>query len=56
LADGKKEEFYGTLKEIFTEQLQRFDFLLIHASYAVNYDYIAAIKYGEVVLTTGGVI
>lgn len=53
LADGGKEEFYGTLKEVFTEQLQRFDFLFIHASYAVNYDYIEAVKYGEVVLVSG---
>lgn len=53
LADGKTEEFYGTLKEVFQEQLQRFDFLFIHASYAVNYDYIAAVKYAEIALVNG---
>jgi len=53
LTDGRKEEFYGTLKEVFEEQLQRVDFLFIHASYAVNYDYVAAVKYDEVILTTG---
>ena len=53
LADGRKEAFYGTLKEAYQEQLQKFDFLLIHASYAVNYDYIAAAKYKEVILTNG---
>ena len=55
LSNGRKEEFYGALKDVFSEQLQKFDFLLIHASYAVNYDYIAAVKYSEVVLINGGV-
>ncbi len=53
LADGKKEEFYGTLKEEYQEQLQRFDFLFIHASYVVNYDYIATVKYDELILKSG---
>ena len=51
LADGKKEEFYGILKEVYEEQLKKSDFLLIHASYAVNYDYIAVMKFNEVILT-----
>jgi DNA-binding LytR/AlgR family response regulator len=53
LTDGRKTEFYGTLKEIYQQQLQKFDFLLIHASFAVNYDYISALKYDEVVLADG---
>ena len=53
LADGRKEEFYGTLKAAYQEQLQRFDFLFIHVSYVVNYDYIAAVKYDELLLTDG---
>ena len=53
LANGNSEEFYGTLKEVYEEQLQKFDFLFIHASYAVNYDYVVAVKYDEVLLTTG---
>ena len=53
LADGRKEEFYGTLKEVYQEQLQRFDFILIHASFVVNYDYIAVAKYEEMVLIDG---
>ena len=53
LADGRKEAFYGVLKDVYEAQLQKFDFLLIHASYAVNYDYIAVAKYGEMVLTAG---
>jgi len=51
LADGRKEEFYGTLKEVYQEQLQKFDFLLIHTSYVVNYNYIAVAKYNEIILT-----
>ena len=50
LADGRKEEFYGSLKEMYQEQLKRFDFLFIHASYVVNYDYITAIKYDQLFL------
>jgi DNA-binding LytR/AlgR family response regulator len=53
LAAGKREEFYGTLKEVYQEQLQRFDFLFVHASYVVNYDYIAAVKYDELILMDG---
>lgn len=51
LADGKKEEFYGSLKEIYNEQLQKFDFMFIHASYVVNYDYVTAVKYNQLFLT-----
>ena len=53
LSNGRTEEFYGTLKEVYQDQLKRFDFIFIHASYVVNYDYIAAAKYNEVVLTDG---
>ena len=51
LKDGRKEAFYGTLKSIYQEQLQNFDFLFIHASYIVNYDYVATLKYDELLLT-----
>ena len=50
LADGRKEEFYGSLKDVYEEQLKRFDFLFIHASYAVNYDYVTALKFNQVSL------
>ena len=53
LADGRTQEFYGTLKEVYGEQLQRFDFILIHNSCAVNYDYIAVAKYDEMLLMDG---
>ena len=29
LRDGRKEEFYGSLKEVYQNQLKRFDFLFI---------------------------
>jgi len=54
LADGKKEEFYGTLNEVYQAQLEGLDFLFIHTSYVVNYDYIKAVRYKEVILTTDG--
>ena len=50
LADGRKEEFYGSLKDVYNEQLERYDFLYIHASYAVNYDYITSIKYNQLIV------
>ena len=53
LTDGRKEAFYGMLKEVYQEQLQRFDFIFIHASYVVNYDYIAIAKYDEMILIDG---
>jgi len=53
LADGRKEAFYGTLKDVYQEQLQRFDFIFIHASCIVNYDYIAVAKYDEMILVDG---
>jgi len=49
LAGGKQEEFYGSIKEAY-EQLKRFDFLFIHKSYVVNYDYITALKFNQVSL------
>ena len=48
LADGRTEEFYGAMKEIYQEQLKKFDFLFIHTSYIVNYDYITALKFNQV--------
>lgn len=49
-SDGKVVEFYGSLKEVYHEQLKRFDFLFIHAAYVVNFDYISAIRYDRVFL------
>jgi len=49
-ADGMTDEFYGSLKEVYQEQLRKFDFLFIHASYVVNFDYISAISYSQLSL------
>jgi len=49
-ADGRIDEFYGSLKEVYQEQLKKFDFLFIHASYVVNFDYISAMKYNQLSL------
>jgi len=50
LADGSRQEFYGSLKTAYEEQLKRFDFLLIHNSYIVNYDYVTALRIDQVIL------
>jgi len=50
LASGSKDEFYGSIKEVYQEQLKGFDFLFIHASYIVNYDYVTALKFNQVFL------
>jgi DNA-binding LytR/AlgR family response regulator len=52
-ANGKTDEFYGSIKEVYQKQLKKFDFLFIHASYVVNFDYISAISYSELFLTDG---
>lgn len=46
----KKEEFYGTIKDIF-EKVNKFDFVWIHKSYLVNFSYIAKFSYDHVILT-----
>jgi len=48
LLSGRADEFYGSIKEMYQEQLQRLDFLFIHTSYIVNYDYITALKFNQV--------
>jgi len=48
--DGRNDEFYGSIKKVYQEQLERFDFLFIHTSYIVNYDYITALKFDQVFL------
>jgi len=55
LADGQQVEFYGALKQEFSEQLQKFDFLFIHAAFAVNYDYIVKYTRETVVMSPSGV-
>jgi len=56
MVKGKRDEFYGSLKKIYKEQLEGMDFLFIHASYVVNYDYIASLSSTEVLLTDGSTL
>ena len=49
-ANGSTAGFYGAIKEVYREQLKKFDFLFIHAAYVVNFDYISAIRYDRVFL------
>lgn len=51
-ANGSQEEFYGAIKNVWETQLERFDFLFIHTSYIVNYDYITAFKVNQVTLVS----
>jgi len=50
-ADGRKDEFYGSIKAVYHEQLKQFNFLFIHTSYIVNYDYISAFKVNQIFLS-----
>lgn len=51
----KRDEFYGTLKDIF-ESVSKFDFIWIHKSYLVNFSYIAKFSYNQIVLVNDTVL
>ena len=51
LADGRQEEFYGSLKDVYSEQLKNFNFIFTHASFAVNFDYVTAIRHDRLIMT-----
>ena len=53
LADGTKDDFYGALKDVYDTQLKSGDFLFIHASYLVNYDYVSGIQYDRLLIQGG---
>ena len=54
LNNGETISFYGKLKEVYAEgQLEKFDFLLVHASYVVNDEYVARFSYEELTLLNG---
>jgi len=55
-ADGTLERFYGSLKKIFEENLEKHDFIFIHASYVVNYDFVSVFKHDEVKMQNGQVL
>jgi len=50
LMNGSQDEFYGSLKATYEEQLRRYDFLYIHSGYVVNYDFIEHYTYEELEL------
>ena len=50
-SDGNRDEFYGSLKEIYDEQLKNLDFIYSHASYVVNFDYVKEIKSNKLLVT-----
>jgi len=50
LNNGELVSYYGSLEKAYTEQLIRYDFLYIHRSYIVNFDYISAFQYMNVLL------
>jgi len=45
--NGEKDDFYGALKDVYEKDLKERDFLFVHASFAVNCDYVAAIKFND---------
>jgi DNA-binding LytR/AlgR family response regulator len=47
--DGDNE-FYGSLEKIYNDQLKNSNFLYIHKSYVVNYDYVSLFEYEQVLL------
>lgn len=47
---GESLDFYGALKQAYQDQLQRFDFIQIHAAYAINYDHVANYSREEVTM------
>jgi DNA-binding LytR/AlgR family response regulator len=51
----KTEDYYGSLEEVYN-QLSRYDFLYIHKSYIVNYDYISVFEYEKVIMSDGAVL
>ncbi|MCL1863199.1 MAG: LytTR family DNA-binding domain-containing protein [Defluviitaleaceae bacterium] len=50
LSNGKQEDFYGSLKNIYDEQLKYFDFIFTHASFVANYDHITAINHNRLIM------
>ncbi|MCL2577957.1 MAG: LytTR family DNA-binding domain-containing protein [Defluviitaleaceae bacterium] len=49
---NKEEEFYGTLEKIYTERLQKHEnFMFIHKSYIINYDYVQFFEYERLYMT-----
>nr|WP_320024879.1 LytTR family DNA-binding domain-containing protein [uncultured Acetobacterium sp.] len=45
-----EELFYGKLQDVF-HQVAKYQFMNIHKSYIINYEYVAKFKYDEVVMS-----
>lgn len=52
ITEDREYEFYGKLSEL-EKQVQELDFIQIHKSYLVNYQYIAEINYENIKLVNG---
>ena len=47
----RKEEFYGSLESIFRERIKKYEnFMYIHKSFIVNYDYVYLFEYDRLFL------
>jgi DNA-binding LytR/AlgR family response regulator len=46
----RDNEFYGSLEKVYDDQLNKHDFLYIHKSFIVNYDYVSIFEYEQVTL------
>ena len=55
-ADGRKEEFYGRVKDICQSSLMDNGFIHVHKSYIVNFNYIGTLKFPTLTLTNGTVL
>ena len=53
-SDGRRDEFYGSLQEQYDAALRERDFLFIHASYLVNYDFVEALRHDRLTVSGGG--
>ena len=49
-------EFYGTLEQVYNEQLKNYSFLHIHKSFMVNPKYVGKFAYESVIMTSGKVL
>jgi DNA-binding LytR/AlgR family response regulator len=56
LSNSTCESFYGSLKTAYETQLEQYDFLLLHASFVVNFDFIAKIKGNALTLLNGSTL
>jgi DNA-binding LytR/AlgR family response regulator len=56
LTNGRKPEFYGSIRAEYQAQLTQFDFLFIHSSFVANFDYVASLRGNELILMNGDIL